>query len=677
MDSTMPKKHALIIGINTYLFLEPKFQLKGCVNDAEAIRKILIDKFKFEPSNIAHLLDKKATGYAIRREMELLADKVEKDDIVVFHFSGHGHQCRVKTEFTDEGSGKENSIIPCDDCEKGDDGKEIWREIRDHEFAEWLHLIAEKTPYTTLIFDSCYSGTMTRSSETTTDVRSLPAEARSLHRRAEPIVLSNVTTQGPENRKPGAGGWLSFNDNYVVISGCRDTQKSKETYFNQHGERVKHGVLSYYLTRALMHAKKGTTYRDAFESACAGVVSKVSAQNPQIEGMLDRELFGVKDIEPLAFIPITEVNADHVTLGAGMAHGLRSGSKWRIYPPGTKLEDPQESLGELVINHVGALSSTADIVERFGSIVSGARCVELEAVITPEPLHVDISQVKSEIRWTLEQAIRQSKLLAIAEVPEEAYLHARVIDSINELPENVSEQQKQHSEWPAWAFFEGEDELCMPLHAIREPNVSKILLSNLEKMASFKNLLQLDNPNTALKVEFNLFKRESDDTLILANGGTSEFAEHEPMVLELKNNETDRTVFFSILWLAANKEIIAFYPPRRASDELSPGKTVRIGDKTNKLTASFTKDYFADVGCESCKVMFTTKEADFSWLNQDRVRSETGPSSNLAAFDAAFTGSDNTGSSHAEGDEQAESNSQTIDDWNAITRSFILTRGVN
>ena len=688
----MPKKYALLIGINKYLFMPDKYQLHGCVNDAKLIQNILINKFNFAAHNIISLFDEAATRDNILAEMEGLANIIAKDDILVFHYSGHGHQCKIKTEFTDEGSGKDNCILPCDDAEPSAEG-DIWREIRDYQINEWLQRIAQKTPYSTLIFDACHSGTMTRSTDKAT-TRSLPPEARLLAKSA-PITRSTASLRSNTNlnnnatllQKPSAGGWLNLSDNYVVMSGCRDTQKSKEKYFSQDGQNTKHGVLTYYLSRALLRAKPGTTYRDVFELACANVVADVSEQHPQIEGALDRELFGVKDIEPLAFIPITNIDGQQITLGGGAAHGLRKGSVWNIYPPGSKQASSNQALGSLQVTAVGALSSTALLQESTAPLLIGARCVEVQAAYAPDLLQIDISQLADTYKQNITRGISQSKLVAVAATPDDAHILACVITNGTVLPPTLSAQLHQQQpliSQDTWAFFEADNVLAMPLHAVAEPGVVRVLLDNLEKIAKFRNVLLLDNPATTLHVEFNLFKQTTDGNLVLANGGSTEFLENQAMVLELKNNEAAKTVFFSILWISADREISHFYPHRKTSEELSPGKTIRIGLGNNKLTASLSKDYYGDIGSESCKVIFSSTQTDFSWLNQQGLRSSSGSQSNLSAFDSAFLGKDaglrttdqlNPNSSA----ELAERVAVDVhhDDWDAITRSFILRRTSN
>ena len=169
----MSNKHALIIGINRYQFMEPRYQLSGCVNDAKLIKSTLIRKFNFNRHDIVSLYDEDATREAILQAMQTLLNRIADNDIAVFHFSGHGQSCRVKTQFTDEGSGKLNSILPCDDSEpttvdaiESPDGV-IWREIREHQINQWLQELTKKAANITLIFDACHSGTITRSSNKT------------------------------------------------------------------------------------------------------------------------------------------------------------------------------------------------------------------------------------------------------------------------------------------------------------------------------------------------------------------------------------------------------------------------------------------------------------------------------------------------------------------------------
>jgi hypothetical protein len=266
--------------------------------------------------------------------------------------------------------------------------------------------------------------------------------------------------------------------------------------------------------------------------------------------------------------------------------------------------------------------------------------------------------------------LQSSSLLTLAASPSAADVRGAILETAESLPEEVSQRVKAQLDQPSWAFFDASDALVMPLHPLAEVGVERILHENLETLARFRNVLALANPEAALDVAFNLYIRAQDDTLTLANGGCTEIIEGESLVLEIQNNEPERTVFFSIIWLSATREVSQFYPHRKNSEELSPGKTVRIGHAKRKLHAELGDDYVADVGSETCKVMFSTRQSDFRWLNQQGMRSADS-SSSLAAFDQAYTG---VVSQRAGESDSAAQDELAIDDWCGINRAFILRR---
>ena len=80
---------ALLVGINNYTSgIRP---LQGCLTDVEMQRELLIHRFGFNPKDILEVNDTKATRSEIITAFEEhLIKQANPDDIVVFHFSGHG-----------------------------------------------------------------------------------------------------------------------------------------------------------------------------------------------------------------------------------------------------------------------------------------------------------------------------------------------------------------------------------------------------------------------------------------------------------------------------------------------------------------------------------------------------------------------------------------------------------
>ncbi|HMD30812.1 MAG TPA: caspase family protein, partial [Candidatus Acidoferrales bacterium] len=146
LESPYRESWAAVIGIDEYQSW-PK--LRYAVNDALAVRDVLIQKYHFKPENVFQLTDKDATREGI---LSLLGDKlaspdmVKHDDRVFVFFAGHGATRRLP-------SGRDlGYIIPVDAGVTEYQGQAIsMTNFQD---------ISEAIPAKHLMFvmDSCYSG---------------------------------------------------------------------------------------------------------------------------------------------------------------------------------------------------------------------------------------------------------------------------------------------------------------------------------------------------------------------------------------------------------------------------------------------------------------------------------------------------------------------------------------
>jgi len=132
---------ALIIGINKYDNLP---DLEYAVNDAKAIKDVLIKKFGYDKKNIKMLIDKQATHDNIMDEYyNLINDTATNDSIIIF-FAGHGST--YPSIDKDKGF-----LVPCDGTE-----------IKMNTLISWDRLISDseliKAKHIFFIMDACYSG---------------------------------------------------------------------------------------------------------------------------------------------------------------------------------------------------------------------------------------------------------------------------------------------------------------------------------------------------------------------------------------------------------------------------------------------------------------------------------------------------------------------------------------
>lgn len=656
----MPNKHALIIGIDHYSNLEERYQLRGCVNDAMLMKQLLVEHFKFDEGNIFSLHNTEASHKAIIHAMEELVERVQDDDIVVFHYSGHGSQ--RKSLDLSEGTGMNSTICPSD---SGYIDPYPNLDITDDSINEWLGRLANKTPYISLTFDCCHSGTITRDA-LGAKARGLPSDTRSLNAMG---IDTNVLAPPAAKRRAANkhSNWLTLSDSYVVMSGCRDDEFSYEYASDGGGEPVQNGALTHFLSQALLNAKPGTTYRDAFELARNGVNARFKTQHPQIEGAQDREIFGVNDIEPLRFISVSSVQGNIVTLAGGCAHGLRVDSLWAVYPAGIKTTDGISPLATLIVTTVGAISAQASIVKAAASFGAGARCVESAPGAQQFRLSVDVSHLDAPDAAHLTALIAPSPLLSLASTTTTSDAAVHILSASDQLGLSASLPSDFRLEAPSWAVLDLTGNFLMPLHALSNESAASTIISNLETIARYRNALTLYNPDSRLNVEFNLYHVDDDNQLHNINGQDFIFEDGQNLALEIINHEATN-VFVSLLDFGLTGKVSLFYPPRSSSEMIGPGKTLRLGDDARKITLNVLPDFIGTQGTETVKAIFTSEQSDFRWLQQGGTRSlETSYSSMRQQFEAAYHGPTTRNMSF-------EPPENTGSDWKAISRSFNLRR---
>jgi hypothetical protein len=109
-----PGKLALLVGINAYKSLP----LLGCVTDTELQYELLRHRYGFKQEDILVLTDDRATRQNILTAFEEhLIKQAKPNDVVVFHFSGHGWMVRdpdPNPGFVFNGQGVNGTLIPYD-----------------------------------------------------------------------------------------------------------------------------------------------------------------------------------------------------------------------------------------------------------------------------------------------------------------------------------------------------------------------------------------------------------------------------------------------------------------------------------------------------------------------------------------------------------------------------------
>ena len=103
--TAVPIRRALLVGIDAYPHVTP---LNGCVNDVSLMRAVLIESFGFSAEHITRLTNGQATRDGILAALDALVEATGPDDVVLFHFAGHGSQ--IADREGDEPSGFDSTI---------------------------------------------------------------------------------------------------------------------------------------------------------------------------------------------------------------------------------------------------------------------------------------------------------------------------------------------------------------------------------------------------------------------------------------------------------------------------------------------------------------------------------------------------------------------------------------
>lgn len=347
-----PDSFALVIGINSYPNLGPGEQLRGAVGDARAVRRLLIDRFGFAEANVTTLIDAEATGAAIRRELNALADRVRSRPAggpparVVLHYSGHGSQVPDQPAGQpghDEADGKDETLVPHDATRQG--GPE---DIRDDELFAWAQAVgAGGRARAFVILDCCHSGTGLRGD---LPVRQLV--------RGEPDGIS------PQSSAPGEvfeGETLPRG--VVALSACRAGEVEPEY---RDGDES-NGLLTRFLLEVLasrdrVSALSYRSLRDAIAARYAagrGVPAPPPA--PQLEGDLadlDARVLGAgpeQDRPP--YYQVEVLRGGRATLRAGRLHGLGPGSRLAVFARPEAIGDGSPPVAQLALTSCDLLRS--------------------------------------------------------------------------------------------------------------------------------------------------------------------------------------------------------------------------------------------------------------------------------------------------------------------------------
>lgn len=394
-----PSTWAVVVGINDYINFGDEIggDLRGAVNDALAMRDVLVARHGVPSDNILMLLDHDATREAIKAALtEWLPSVVRPGDLVIFYFAGHGS--RTWNLDGTEPDGLDETICPADVRRESPD-----QDIRDKELGAWLGAL--NTHRIVAILDSCHSGTATREVTPFARPRTLGRETERDIPRPRNIP---VATPVPEGQRPG--------DRVLEIAAARADEVAVDAAWpREGGDLTWSGAFTTNFVRNLWQLPVGTSYEVLFDATVRDMRRQRFAQNPMLTPGIDYPVDGAALsvlLEQPTDVPAgdavltlrTAVSDGRVELVGGTRAGITVGSYYSVGPAVLRIEDvlPDRALARVLAE---------DVPE--GLLIAGAEA-RLVAYRYPEAvLRVGIAGLSAGTRVAIRRALRDKPGIAL------------------------------------------------------------------------------------------------------------------------------------------------------------------------------------------------------------------------------------------------------------------------
>lgn len=555
---TAPRVLGLFVGVAEYKFARTRAargtleDLGGAPNDIAALKATVEPRLALARS--VTLLNQDATRAAILSTFTALVDEAQPGDTLLFYYTGHG--ARLFDQSGRQLSGYNSTIVPYDardpalPAERGGD-------ILDNELRDLIAAATGLGVNVVTIFDSCNSGTATRSPSPWIDdgtVRERGAPDLVLPQgadaRAAALALPHARSQPPAQR-----GYT------VHLAAAPDGKAAIERMIDSRWR----GDFTEALVRSLTELPANASYRDLIDAVRMKLRQRLRGEaNTRVmtdirgEGDLDQRFLG--QWSPVRLVEGSRSPEGAWTLAAGSLAGITRGSRYAGYASGGAARDPAaRPLATALVTAVepGAASLTLD------APVSGAD--------TPGKLFW---------RETAHGAGAARLRLKVAggDKATRAALDARLADLAFVKAANGNPDLVVDLAVPGrMRIARAEDDSTVTTLGLHETDRLRAVL---EQIARYHALIAMIGQGTPLDVQYGLSDTRCDGsagTPIHYEGGEAHFRPGVPgrdsFVLVLRNNDT-RPLYPHIINLSAGYEVslAATTGDNAKEDVLEPGR---------------------------------------------------------------------------------------------------------
>jgi hypothetical protein len=635
------ENYALLIGANQYQNLDERWWLKGPANDVQLVAGYLTTSapVPFDAENVTVLTDG-VEGYdaptlgAIRTAFADLTAEVEPGDFVYLHFSGHGTQAPAQDPST-ELDGLDELFLPVDIGPWSDQVGAVENSLVDDEIGTLIDGLRAKGANVWAVFDSCHSGTVTRSLDGADEevrTRQLSPAVLGLDPEAMEDVVSRSIgdpREGVEAPFDGGEGEGSF----VAFFAAQTNEVTPEKNLPKgKPDRKPQGVFTFTLMEVLAEYP-GATYSQLGQEVLRRYSTRNLAKStPLFEGDLDQVVFS-GEAGPRVAQWQAEVTEAGLTIPAGSLHGLAEGEVLAVMASAADATDA--ALGYVTLTSVDTFAATGTPTEQDGKTLPADL-----------PKGITLRQIDEALDFTLTVALppagtapADALLAAKAALTEAAGPRLVFVDSAQDADLRLAilpESPRPDAIWVLPSTGLVEDFATTPSVTTSDKDAGTLaftLADTLTTMARAQNLLKLGDAVGAgtLDVEVELLTRTPEDRTLrpLPFTPVPTLLPDDEVHVMARNN-TSGPVDVNVLYIAADWSISHWF-----SGRLQPGDELKQG--LFKISDSV-------LGQERMLVVVTPAKPqspveDLSYLAQDALdvtRSLGGSGFNDALAEAGF-----------------------------------------
>ena len=326
--------------------------------------------------------------------------------------------------------------------------------------------------------------------------------------------------------------------------------------------------------------------RDRWESVALRVARTSPQQHPQVEGQLDRALFGRESVQQMFYVPVLGMTSQGlVRLAGGRALGLDVGDRLRVAPPGTR---------RLSQVGVGALIEIAPLGlalhECLATVISGGGA--------------------QAGQWALLEATRADNQLPVAVTPAAAYAGLiaklqrqpllRVVDAGAAVTVEISANEARFLDDNGQALLRP----LKPSGFVWQAEV----VDGLAGLAWRRNFLRLSNPDSRLTGALRVEVLGPDASALTPSSPQQWEVDSGAQVRFSVTNGWSRELYLAVVTVREGAEPVQVWPPGSgASLPVAPGRAVTV-------------DLPAIVAPLVVKVFAATRQIPFELLTRGRTR---------------------------------------------------------